>query len=175
MHVRFSLRKLFVLTTAVAAVCWGYWVGWPRWQEYRERLDFEASLQQLRRGDLIYEMWGHVDQPTRGMRGAATDAKGNPVGWIQYDWPTAVYLIYCPLERRAGGNPEYDLTTRVEVYRLPPAPHGYEPHTSRGRQALPDRGFAYTRDFFEFLAGDRASNPGFTYERIHIDRAFGDE
>lgn len=166
---------MFVVTTAVAAVCWGYWVGWPQWQEFRERMQFEAALRQLRSGDLIYEMWGQLGQPARGLRGIAADADGRPVAWIQYDWPAALYLIYCPLERRAGGHPEYDLSTRVEVYRLPPVPRGYEPHTSLGRQALPDRAFAYTRDFFEFLAGDRKSKPGFAYERIHIDPPPGDD
>jgi hypothetical protein len=57
----------------------------------------------------------------------------------------------------------------VEVFRLPPAPRDYVPHTARGKNALPDVTFAYTRDFLEFVSGDRQHNPGFEYELIHAD------
>jgi hypothetical protein len=166
---RFSLKLLFLVFTAVAAMCWALWIGWPRWQIYREKVTFEESIKRIRRGDLIHDMWGLLGQHERGIRGTAADAQGRPVGWIQYDWPNAVYFLYCPLQLRAGGNPDYDLTERVEVFRLAPAPRGYEPHTARGQNALPDRNFAYTRDFLEFIAGDRQQNPGFEYELIHAD------
>jgi hypothetical protein len=150
-------------------MCWANWIGWPRWQLYRDQVQFEQSLKRIRRGDLIYEMWGLLAQPERGIRGIASDVQGNPVGWIQYDWPNAVYFIYCPLARRAGGHPDYDLSLSVEVFRLPPVPRGYAPHTARGRNALPDLTFAYTRDFLEFIGSNRNRNPGFEYQLIHAD------
>jgi hypothetical protein len=132
-------------------------------------MKFEESIKRIRRGDLIYDMWGLLARPERGIRGVASDAQGQPIGWIQYEWPAAVYFFYCPLQLRAGGNPDYDLSVSVEVFRLPPVPRGYMPHTARGRNAMPDRTFAYTRDFLEFLASDRQRNPGFRYELIHAD------
>jgi hypothetical protein len=166
---QFSLRILFLVIAASAVSCWSYSIGWPRWQAYRDQARFEASIKHIQRGDLIYEIWGLLNRPERGIRGVASNAQGNPVGWIQYEWPNAVYFVYCPLQTRAGGNPEYDLTVSVEVFRLPPVPRGYVPHTVRGRNALPDPTFAYTRDFLEFIGSDRQHNPGFDYELIHAD------
>ena len=168
-RVQFSLRILFLAFTAAAVACWSYWTAWPRWQVHRDQMSFEAAIKRIKRGDLLYDMWGRLGWPERGIRGVASNAQGNPVGWIQYDWPNAVYFVYCPLQLRAGGNPDYDLTVRVEVFRLPPAPRDYVPHTARGKNALPDVTFAYTRDFLEFIAGDRMHNPGFEYELIHAD------
>jgi hypothetical protein len=167
--MQFSLKILFLVITVAALSCWGYWVARPRWQMHRDQMQFEEAVKRLKSSGLMYDMWGTIGRHERGIRGLSYDAKGNPVGWIQYDWSNAVYLIYCPLQLRAGGNPDYDLCLSVEVFRLPPTPRGYMPGTPRGRQALPDHAYAYTRDFFEFIAGSRANNPGFKYELIHAD------
>ena len=48
---RFGLRTLLVVVSLAAVASWGYWVAWPWWQAYREQIEFEAAVRQLKVGD----------------------------------------------------------------------------------------------------------------------------
>ena len=47
---QFRLRTLLVVVTLAAVASWGYWFGWPWWQNYQQQVRFEAAVRQLKTG-----------------------------------------------------------------------------------------------------------------------------
>ncbi|HTM56291.1 MAG TPA: hypothetical protein VL175_19835 [Pirellulales bacterium] len=132
---RFSLRTLFVVVTMVAASCWVYLAGWPRWQLYREQSDFEESVKQLRAGMTPNEGSNLARFETCVFKGIALGQTpaSEQVVFNVYSWPNACYCICYIL----SGPPMQDFnaqkTDRIEVYCLPPVPVDYKsPRTVSG-------------------------------------------
>jgi hypothetical protein len=104
--------------------------------------------------------------------------RGYPIchGAIHFETSKADYLAFFEYQRGHADLPNAVFKT-VEVFRLPPVLINYQPRTARGRSSLdyPPGNPAdlpldmYMEDFFEFLRGDRKSNPGFQYELIYSD------
>jgi len=125
---RFSLRTLFVVVTMVAASCWVYLAGWPRWQLYREQSDFEESVKQLRAGMTPNEGSNLARFETCVFKGIALGQTpaSEQVVFNVYSWPNACYCICYILSGPPLQNFNAQKTDRIEVYRLPPVPADYK-------------------------------------------------
>jgi hypothetical protein len=121
---QFRLRTLLIALTACAALVWALAIGWPRWSLYREQADFEQSLQQLQAGTTPKAGSNLVRYKTCYTRMMATGntSAGEPVVFSVYSWPNACYCICYVLANPSSGDFTVRPTSRIEVYRLPPAP-----------------------------------------------------
>src|SRR5690349_14291309 len=53
---KFSLRTLLLLITVGTIVCWGYFIGLPKWKLHLEQQRFIDAIQQLKTGMTISQL-----------------------------------------------------------------------------------------------------------------------
>jgi hypothetical protein len=138
---RFSLRTLLIFVAVFAVASWGYFIGWPWYQQLR----FETTVRQLKVGMpevRAYELLAFKFPPDAGV-GNAIDIKRDGTV-IRRFWPNVTYYLYLVNTRY-----KHKLL-QIELYKLPPM------------------SFVDTK-FLNFLNGDRKTNPGFKYELIYSD------
>ena len=153
---RFSLRALLVLVTRAAVASWGYWIGWPWWENYRLHQEFERSAKEIKInmtvGDAIDQMGHKVGEVSHEHY---RQLNGKEIFFSRYRWPDSEYCIYYVIGKTSGNSPYQGTISSVEVFRLPP----------RSYQG---------NDFLEFISGDRKSNSGLQYELIYSDPPRGE-
>ncbi|WP_152100980.1 hypothetical protein [Lacipirellula parvula] len=176
-RIRFSLKSLLVVFTAVAVLAWFYWTGRFLWQEAK----LEHSVKQLKCGQTFEDAITVCGQNHVALLSAARGPQGELYGWIRFQWPNATYLLVAGLNPSADGTLDSCEITSIRLYRLPPAPHDYMPQTDRGRrQAAFDlsrngkskdevRKYAYWTDFLAVLVGESPDTLGFQDELIYSD------
>ena len=171
---------LLAVVSLAAVASWGYWIAWPWWRAQQEQARFIEAVKQIHIGSTPSDAWtiisgnrGH--QPVRGYGGSK---KGTTFGWLEYEWPNAVYLVAFDLQDGSSGNPDYMKSESVQLYRLPPPRAGYQPRTNSGQKELsnwkPGDAWAkdqdcYLMDCIDFFSGDQTHAPGFQFELIYSD------
>jgi hypothetical protein len=177
---QFSLRTLFIITTAVAVGCWAHWVALPRWRIYLEQVAFEESIRSLRvdvspsSGRNVIRWAGDV--PIKEI--LFGDADHSPSELSVYVWPNAIYLVYYVLASDVQGVVEAFPSVSVEVFRIPPCPADYEAKFAGAREAhrlytsVNAAEARYIMDYWHFLSGDRKNDYGLKYERVFADPAW---
>jgi hypothetical protein len=161
---RFSMRTILAVITLVAVASWLYWDGWPRYGLHRDRMQFEAFLNQLdgnieKVSDLI---------PRERNPFVMCDDDG---GYIACELPTHTYLLYFP--KRASRHSAH----AMEIYRLANAPKDYVPKSEQGWMFGPyttkrmESQLYYWEDFCEYLSGDRRDGTGFKHKLIKVHPA----
>jgi hypothetical protein len=146
---RFGLRTLLAVVTLAAVGSWGYWVAWPWWQEYGDRISFENEVKGLR---TKWKEQGGVPMLNVTRR---PDREFSSMVQLDshilqcYRFERATYFIYFVIS--PFGYP----ITRIELFRSPPI-------------SVDDRSVVANK-FWAFVSGDRKSNPDFKYELIYSD------
>jgi hypothetical protein len=180
-RLRFSLRTLLALVALAAIGSWSYWVARPWWLDYRERIAMEKSIKQFRPGMPLIEFHRLVSNGyLRLVRvtGFSDGLNGHQV--FDFDIGRAIYIACIEVQPDPKGSSE--ICRRLEFYRLPFPPNDYRARTKHGAaveasevtpstSATERSRMLYMADFREFIAGDRANNPGFKYQLIYSDAA----
>jgi hypothetical protein len=161
---RYSLRALLVLVTLAAFGSWAYWIGWPWWQDYREQMEFEQSIRQLKVGSSRFNepMPAHCQFAVT--MSSLENANKEPVVFGVYACKSACYCI-CYVN--PGFSPENFLSHPgeiIEAYRLPALPPRYLRIWPRWQTAIEK----YIYDFWNVKEFNQ-TEPKIAYELIYSD------
>lgn len=195
---QFGLKWIFAIVTSCALAIWFYWIGWPAWLDYRERVAFEHCARELRAGMTpreVQALFG-AQYEFRWCR----DAGGQEAAVMLVNLRTNSACVFLILDRThedalrasleaaetgivvADSN---DIPSReVRVYRLKPAPYDYHARTElprtlaslrakRKQQEPPTERWRseheYMGDFIEWARGRGEGTVEIEYELIHSD------
>jgi hypothetical protein len=169
---RFGLRTLLIVVTLAAVGSWAYWIGWPWWQIYHERVQFEAAARQLKAG--ISTGAAIASLPTHKPLTMYAETQGHAVALTDYTFRESIYCIYYAFRPgpQSGAMQKWACDS-LEVFRLPRMPNNFQLNSKNrslwqfGNSPLNEE--QYCAAFLTFISGDRKENPGFQYELIYAD------
>ncbi|HEY2759819.1 MAG TPA: hypothetical protein VGI75_03730 [Pirellulales bacterium] len=171
--------------TAAAVLSWVYFFGWPWFAAYREQARFEQAASQLNAGESTFSVMGALSAAglSASNRMAPTsytssDA-GTRFGVSRFVLTNGVYFVYLEYPNTYSGGLLQAPSTRVEIFRLPPAPQGYKArrkifdpeHGNRTEPPKPGESpeNTYSDDFIDYLKSDRHDRNGLQFELIHSE------
>jgi hypothetical protein len=182
---RFSLRTLIFIVTAGAVLSWAYFLGWPWFSAYYEQVRFERAASQLKAGDSTFSVMGAFTAagllaPKKMAPTSYTSTESHTLfGLSQFVLKNAVYFVYLEYPKDYSGGLLSAPSVRVEVFRLPPVPPGYQAqrklvNNGDGNRTEPPKPGeapekAYGDDFEDFIKSDRRDFNGLHFELIHSD------
>jgi hypothetical protein len=168
---RFGLRTLLAAVTLAAIGSWGYWVAWPWWQGYREQVEFEAAVRELRisGGESI-----HLERLPLQRSDTTHSTRDINLSYDigKYVRRNASYCIVCSLRPPEADKFEY---LKISAFRLQHAPDDYQPYREHNLTRSGPltvgllRELKYIDDFADFILGDTQDGRRYQYELIYSD------
>ena len=147
-----------MVVTLAAVASWGYWVGWPWWQNYCEQRSIECAAKQLKHGMTADDISQALTEPGHWTSRTNIVCDGPDCrGETHFDTGNAVYFTYFELQGEGDSDAKTPCKS-IHVFRFRRAPADTDNVCD-----------AHASDFFDFISGDRKTNPGFQYELIYSD------
>jgi hypothetical protein len=174
---RFGLRTLLIVVTVAAVGSCAYWVAWPWWLDYRQRVRVEGAIQQLKIGSTLNEASAML----------AIDFSGTWTNFSDFDFDCGFirchslnyeYFVYFVFQSRVPfGSISTHPWQSVEAFRCARMPPDYTPRTQRGRDEMRAERNVHTQaqlhrdgfdyDFLDFATGGQRDSE--QYELIYSD------
>jgi hypothetical protein len=151
---QFRLRTLLAMIAVVAIICWGYWIGWPWWEQHR----FESALCNLKAG---VTQWQVAQIRNEGKTFFLSNDHFNTT-ITTIPRPNGLYCVYPIFNGDWKGAIINRPCAKVKVFRLT--------HLPPFNSAVGNREADLVSDFLQFLSDPKSDNPfPYKYELIYTD------